>query len=444
MKDIMRGFKSKWLFSIVAAMLVLLSSGIAQAGQTITLGLYPNVPRPDQFVQSIQTRWQQAHPDVILTIAPSWDGGYDNDPTPAMDVFVFDATFLQQFKQAGFLSPLQPEEVANLADFLPYAINGVQQGGLYYAIPLLGCTNVMFYWKDDSRVAATNNLTSLQQALNSCTYTSDVPPDRRGLMIDGSAGSNNYRYVELYFSQYGKFPASSAPLDEKTLNNGRNILTLGSFLNANTKSSNPYIYSTWFSRSHGRTMVGYTESMSAMSPDMRSRVAFKPMLFSNTNNRPLFYSDVIGINSQTKVRSLAVELANMLASTDNVVASIGASGGQSPQYLMPTRPSVFQKLGGDPLYASIYTMATTSNPVLFALGSDARSWLKSVQTPANHALWANYRCGCDVDAGFVADYARAQRICPSLCESHGGWNGQWTNQIPGHDSVCGCNVCPTP
>lgn len=433
------------LYAVSVALALLLVASLAQA-QSISLALYPWVPRYDQFVNAIQTRWQQAHPDVPLTIVPiaDWDGGYGTDPTSDMDVFVFDATFLNQFKAAGYLSPLSPAEVANANDFLSYAIDGMQDGGNYYAIPLLGCTDVLFYWDNDPTVDAANSLSALWQALNSCTYTSDVPPDRRGLMVKGKAGDNNYRYVELYYSQYGRLPASAAPIDSQAVANGRIMLALGSYLNANYESDDSYIYSDWFSRSYGRTMVGYTESMSAMTPAMRANVKFKPMLFSDQSNRPLFFADVIGINSKTQVRPLAVELANLLASTDNVVASVEAANGQPPQYLMPTRPSVFQQMSSDPLYVAIGNMAQTSNPVLYALDGNARAWLAAIKAPVNQDMWASYRCGCDQDAGVVADYAQAQQVCPGICLAHGGWNGQWTNAIPGHQSVCGCNVCPTP
>jgi thiamine pyridinylase len=422
---------------------ILLAGNLAQAGQ-ITLALYPYVPRIEQFKQSIQSRWNQAHPDVDLVFAEDWDGGYSNNPTDAMDVFVFDATFLKQFKSSGYLSPLSAGDISNLGDFVPYAINGMKIGDSYYAIPLLGCTNVMFYLGSDKPVAAATSLSALKTNLNSCTYTSEIPPDRRGLMIKGDSGDNNYRYVEMYYSQYGKFPDNSINLDQAVVSNAKTMLGLGGYLNATTSSSDSYIYANWFSLNYGRTMVGYTESMSAMPAALRSQIAFKPMLFSDKNNSPLFYSDVIGVNSKTKNRTLALALANMLASTDNVVASIGPSGNQSAQYLMPVRTSVFGKLeAADPIYFSIHKMLMQSNPVLFALNENARTWLAQIKTPANTAFWSGYQCGCDMASNpAAADYAQAKQVCPTTCKDHGGWNGQWTNVIPGHPSGCGCNTCP--
>lgn len=421
-----------------------LFSGIALAGSSISLALYPWVPRYDQFVQSIQTRWQQAHPDVQLKIVPQdqWDGGYSNDPTPEMDVFVFDATFLNQFRRNGYLSPLNAAEINNLGDFVPYAIQGVRQGEHYSAIPLLGCTNVLFYSKYDPPMQSVNTLNDLRGALNRCTYTSDVPPDIRGLMVKGSGSTNSYRYVELYFSQYGKFPDPNAIHDPVVIQNGREMLSIGSYLNANENSDDPYIYANWMSQGHGRAMVGYTEAMSSMSPALRSHIDFKLMPFSNTDNAPLFYSDVIGIHSKTTQRALAVELANMLASTDNVSQSIRAENGQPAQYLMPTRWSIFSQMSSDPLYWKMGKMVFDAKPTLYVLGDNAREWLETIKKPVNQALWNNYPCGCDIDAGPVPNYAQAQQVCPALCAAQGGWNGQWTNAIPGHASVCGCNTCP--
>lgn len=44
----------------------------------------------------------------------------------------------------------------------------------------------------------------------------------------------------------------------------------------------------------------------------------------------------------------------------------------------------------------------------------------------------------DVDAGPIWSNNDAQLKCPSVCENHGGWNGQWTTTEPGIMSVCGC------
>ena len=75
---------------------------------------------------------------------------------------------------------------------------------------------------------------------------------------------------------------------------------------------------------------------------MRSRIGFKVMPLADAINTNLFYADLIGVNTSTAsrgTRDLAVKLANVMAASDTVVASIGPdSANPYPQYLMATRP----------------------------------------------------------------------------------------------------------
>ncbi|MBF0131406.1 MAG: thiamine pyridinylase [Magnetococcales bacterium] len=445
---------TRWfLLALLGLSLFFSGVGGAQAGNGLTLALYPYVPRLDQFTTTIQAAWSAAYPDIPLTIIADdkvWDGGYSMDPPDDVDVFVFDATFLAYFQSKNNLSSLSASEVNNADDFLPFAIDGVKQSdNTYAAIPLLGCTNVLFYWNTDTGIAQASTLNDLDQVLHECTYTSDIPPDIRGLMVKGSASSNSYRYSELYYAQYGTLPSlSGTALDPTVVANGNTLLSMGSYLNSNYKSSDSYIMSTWFSKKYGEAMVGYTESLSAMTQSMRDSVAMKLLPMGNKGYRPTFYADVIGINSTTQgrgTRNAAVALANLLASTDVVVDSIKATSSAPAQYLMPTRSSAFTALkNNDTLYQAIDQMVTSSNPVLFALDKNVRTWMDTMETTVNHAFWSGYPCGCDVDATGIFNYAQAQSTCPSLCTSQGGWSGQWTNTIPGHSSVCGCNTCPLP
>jgi thiamine pyridinylase len=187
-----------------------------------------------------------------------------------------------------------------------------------------------------------------------------------------------------------------------------------------------------------------------MSEETRQNIAFKVMPLSDNANPPLFYSDVIGVNTTTVgrgTRDLAVQLANVMAATDTVVASIGSGGGSSyPQYLMAARASVFTTLGQSfPIHNDMYALVRDSDPVLFKLNSTARPWVEQVGPVIRSQSRQNYACGCDMNAtSYIADDVAAQSICPASCSANGGWNGQWTNQPPatgGASSVCGCNAC---
>ncbi|MCY1511623.1 Mannan-binding protein [compost metagenome] len=44
----------------------------------------------------------------------------------------------------------------------------------------------------------------------------------------------------------------------------------------------------------------------------------------------------------------------------------------------------------------------------------------------------------DVQAGPIFDNTQAAEVCPKVCNSKGGWNGNWKTTEPGTMSVCGC------
>ncbi|PTW61760.1 carbohydrate ABC transporter substrate-binding protein (CUT1 family) [Breoghania corrubedonensis] len=447
---------------VSAAAAVLLSLVVALpalAQQSLTVGLYPWVPRLAQFEQAITAAWAQVEPNVQLVFltADQWDGGYDMNPPANADVFVFDAMFFQDFLGGNYLEAMTPAEIQNANDLIPYARDGVQSNGNYYAIPLLGCSNVLFYQKGDQQLAAATTFNEVSNALNQCTYTSQIPPDRRGLMTDMSGGTTNAAlYLDIAHAMTGTYPLPLPPtpqdLNTNAIAEQKTMLATASYFNATVANDNSYQQSIWFSEGFGRAVVGYTESMSQMSDATRANIAFKVMPFGDGTEQPLFYADVISVNtttSQRNTRTLAVKLANLMASTDVVVDSIGATATEPvPQYLMATRASVFQQLSQQfPLYQDMWNMVNNANPLMFALAGDARSWLDAMKNVIKTDVRSNYQCGCDFKASqTIANNNAAPAICSSTCQPHGGWNGQWTNAYPAAQdgSVCGCNACPLP
>ena len=96
-----------------------------------------------------------------------------------------------------------------------------------------------------------------------------------------------------------------------------------------------------------------------------------------------------------------------------------------PQYLMPTRPTIFQTLGRSfPLYMAMYRLVTASNPVMFKLSSQSRSWLEGMKSTIQAASRGNYPCACDYPSQtYTPSGSQAPAICQQTCAAHGGWNG---------------------
>jgi len=426
------------------------------AGSSLTVGLYPWVPRLEQFQQAISDAWKEVEPDVTLVFLSSddWDGGYHMNPPANADLYVMDAMFLHYFDSIGSVEKLASTEVDNQSDFFAYAIDGVKtDNGQFLAVPMLGCANVLFYHQDDVAMAQAQTQSALKQALGTCTYTSMIPPDTRGLMIDMQGASTvSCRYIESEAGIQNTWPISlPETVDPTTMGFLKNMMNMASFYNATEAGDNTYNRGTWYSEGYGRIFVGYTETFSAMSAETRAATKIKPFPASDNADAPtMFYSDLIAVNPTSVARGnrdLAVKLANVIASSQTIIDSIGPGDGSAyPQYLMPVRPSVFDTLSQTfPKYQEMKEMVEGSNATLFALDKNSRDWFDAMQDTIQQESRADYPCGCDVQStSFIADNSQAPSICTTTCVDYGGWNGQWTNQYPAAEegSVCGCNVCP--
>lgn len=425
----------------------------AAAVQPLTVGLYPWVPRPGQLQQAISAAWSSVHPDVALSFKSLWDGGYSGDPS-GMDVFVFDAIFLDYFRDQNYLTGLTAAKVSELDDYIAYAINGAKSGELYYGLPMFGCANILFYRQGDQPVAQASTLSALTDALGKCTYTSQVPPDQRGLLVDLAGGTtNSCMYVDLVESIHGQWPVV-LPTDPSELNptaigNARALLASASMYNATQDPPNgAYGRAAWFSQGNGRALMAFTEAMSAMSAQTRAALQFKPFpLGDDPSAKPLFYSDMVGVSPSSRYPQLAIELANLMASTKVMVAGMQGSASEPPQFLMPVRTSIFTELAQqDALYTRMQTMVASADPILFNLGVNARVFISGLKDAIKQQTRASYACGCDEDGGRLSDQSQANTVCPTVCRPYGGWNGQWTDYPPGGtdtwQSGCGCNTCP--
>ena len=449
-----------WML-ILSLIVSLFGLGGASSATELTVALYPYVPRPEQFKTAITAAWAQVEPDIPLTFIPSadWDGGYSKKPPSEADVYVFDAMFFDYFRSQNWLEPIN--EIDHLDDFVEYAIEGVKVDDEYYAIPQLGCANILFYQKQDTAIANATNLGELNRTLGSCSYTSEIPPDRRGLMLDMAGGTTNAAlYLDTAHSLTGEYPFplpfNESQLNAQAIDNMQELLAMASYENATDpdNSIKSYDRADWFSNGWGRALIGYTEGMSNMSEETRQNIGFKVMPLSNQDESypGVFYADVIGINPTTNqrgTRDLAVELANTMAASATMVASIGADENHSyPQYLMATRPSIFQTLEESfPLYQKMFSLITDNDPIMFKLNEESRDWLKAMKGTIRSEARENYTCGCDYTAtANIPNNSAAPLICGATCNDHGGWNGQWTNAYPAaqQTSVCGCKTCPLP
>ena len=361
------------------------SSPSRTTATTLNIALYPFVPRLDQFKQATSDAWAKVQPDVTLNYV-DWDC-YSQDPPKDLDVFVFDGIFLDYFASKGHLASLKPGDIEGLSDFLGYAVNDSKVNDVYYGIPQLGCGNLLFYRQGDKALARANSLGDVYSAIGKCSDPSIPPPKGENLLVDLSGGTtDSCLYLEtvqdinnMYTPNPPLPPADK--LDKQAVTNLQRLVSSGCKEQVSYSSANAYQRAAWFGAGLGRAAVGFTESISAMG-NGRKTVAFKLMPLANKNDVHLFYIDLVGINASItdpERKSLALKLANLAASSNVLVASIGPTPKDDyPQYLMPVRQSIFLALGrDDPIYQRMYDIVSTSHPHMFRIGPNSRQWLNT-------------------------------------------------------------------
>lgn len=418
------------------------------AAVSLKVALYPWVPRVGQFKAAITDAWHQVEPDVQIVWADDWDGGYDKNPQDSYDLFVFDATYLTYFKSQGWLMGLEPAQVDNFGDFLPFTRDGVLKEGKVWAIPQLGCTEYLIYRESDQPLTDAVTMTQVVTALTRCTYHADTPPPAVGLMIDLSGGTTNaISYVKSLAVINNAFPVplppSTGDANMTAMRNLRTILATASLRNAWFSGGDDYQRGLWYGQNHGRAYVGFSESLTRIPSDQLPALALKVMPWADNLaglQRPLFYCDAIAVNPKTAQRGTtdyAIRLANLMASTPVIVNCFKADGPNGPQYLTPVRTTAMTQLASMySMYASIKTaVEAAGQPILLDLGPNSKTWLASMKDPIKHMVIDELQCYCDRYAGPPMDNARAQTVCPGVCGSD-NWNGQWDNK--GDHSVCGC------
>lgn len=368
----------------------------------LKLALYPYVPRPDQIQAAVESAWTHQHPDVPLEFV-DWDC-YSDDPPKDLDVFVFDAVFLDYFQSQGYLSPIAEREIENPADFFDYAFEGSRIGGEHYGIPQYGCTNVLFYRRGDRELEQASTLSEIAKVLRECTYTGLKPPPGVGLMVDLSGGTGDAcLYLDAVEDIFGKYtpdpplPPDADKIDSWAIDNLRTLLRMASEEQASYSGKNAFQRGVWFGEGLGRAMIGFTESMSAMGTEGRSQVQLKLMPFADREDVSLFYADLAAVNASIQDphrRQLAVALANLVASTPVLVEGMGpAPGYDYPQYLLPVRKSVLNDLAGRfPLYRAMGELVEGSQPELFRIGAGSRGWIDGMKGEVRGEVFAAPAC----------------------------------------------------
>lgn len=357
---------------------------------SLNVALYPYVPDPVRFQKAVTEKWAQVQPNVTLNFI-DWDC-YDDDPSDDLDVFVFDAIFLSHFIEQNYLLPIPSNKIQDSEDIFEFALDGCTANNNIYAIPQIICTNLLYNRIGDTEVADAVNVTELYDVVGDRQSSGPIPNENEGLLIDMGGGTTKACFYLDTLVDITQATSDLIPLPDlnninmNAINNMKLLVKMGGEEQVEywPDDNDSYVRAKWLEEGIGRTYIGYTEAMSSMN-DFSEEVDFKLFSLSNTTNIPLFYGDVIGINSNItdpEKQELAIQLANVIAATDTMVQAISVDNDNPyPQYLLPARTSVYNSLAVEyPKYNKLLDLVSDENATLFVVGSEIRTWLEDAKT----------------------------------------------------------------
>ena len=335
----------------------------------------------------IRMKWLATHPDVELEFV-QWES-YKVDPPADVDVFEYDAIFLEHLVRQGLAAKLAPDEIKERNDYLQYALEAAKVADNFYGIPRIACTPVIFYRKGDTALEQANSIEDLFGILKDRTNTEEEPKANEGLLIDLSSSTTCACYYLDAVADASRVYTPDPPLPKESALNPTAVKNLQLLTRMAGKKQalgeDPDKRCEWFSDAKGRAFVAWTERLSAIPVAKHEGLAFRPFPLAENNAINLLYVDVLSLNPNLtgSRRILALEFANFVASTDVVAATFLVKNQKtgSPQYLLPVRKSIWddaQFRMAAPLYDQLSAIST-SDPKPFRIGADSRAWFASTR-----------------------------------------------------------------
>lgn len=360
----------------------------------IRISLFPYVPSPKATEEIVRNLWKQKHPEIELEFdnpKNRWDC-YSQDPPAELDVFEFDAIFLEYFVRNNFIYPINRDNIDNIDDFTEFSLAGSMVNGILYGIPRLACTPVIFYRKGDIALEKAPGLQDIFKVIGPRKDQDIRPPHDKGLLIDLSGASTcACLYLDAVadlnenFSVLPDLPPKE-DLDKRAIGNLKLLTRMAGRRQALfVEKEGEFKRAQWFGLGYGRALVSYSERLSAIPVERHQEIAIRSLPLSSKNAVNYFFVDIIAINPllHGDRRKLAIELANLVASKDVVLACllVRKEETNSPQYLLPVRNSVLLDsllLEKAPLYKYLSALIS-DNPRPFRIGERSRAWLQATK-----------------------------------------------------------------
>ena len=352
-----RGTKRYWM--ILPVLLAALLLCAAKRETELTVALFPYVPDEARFQQKIEAAWNELHPEVELNFV-SWDC-YLEDPAEDLDVFVYDAIYLHDFLEKGYLLPIPEESIRDIDDFFPSALSACRSDGITYALPQLLCTNLLYAWEGDTELRDVKNVYELYELIGEADSGA-------GLLVPlPDAVTLPLWYLEVKtdldqsYSETFVYP-DGEDLDPKAMEILNMIQEMADDASAAASDgARQTPRSARFADGCGRAFIGYSEDMYNMG-GKEEKMVFHRLSLSEGDDIPMMYADIASVNAKISddKREYALELLNVLTGRETLKAIFSPSDkDQSPQYLLGARASIFDELAEDyPIYGRLKTLVS--------------------------------------------------------------------------------------
>lgn len=353
----------------------------------LRVALFPYVPDLARMREVISRHWVQRHPNVRLKFV-DWDG-YVDDPPADLDVFEYDAIFLEHMARNNFASPLQIDDVNASGDIMDFALRGSMVDGHVYGIPHLACTPVLFYRDGDRAIAEAKSISDLHRIIGKRAEERTRPSKGEGVLIDLSGGTTcACFYIDALADLTGNYWPSLSLGGPAELNDDAidNVQRLGQMAGRSQALFQNYDgqRARWFGEGYGRGFIGWTERLYFIPKKAHSEIRVRTLPLADTNAVNLLFVDVFSVSPTItgRRRELALEFANLAASSAVVLeVLLPAEEEASSAYLLPVRKSVLenkQLLTIAPLYQQLREIYG-DKPRAFRIGVESRRWLDEVK-----------------------------------------------------------------
>lgn len=353
---------------------------------TLTVALFPYVPDIKYFEHVIQTAWDKdtSHSNIKLEFVEDWDCYSDKEIPDNYDVVVFDAIYLTEYVKGGEILSLDEKDIKNYEDIPLFIRDGLKVEESIYSAPEMICANLFFYRPEDIEVAEAGNVDNLYEVMGSYEYSKPEPEKGKGMIVDMSSGTGNIcLYLDAIidnkavYSDFSVMPDLES-IDEAAMQSLNELVLMAGQTGAYYETEGNYDRAKWFGNGSGRAYIGYSESMAEMG-DYVSSVKVSTLSLANRDDIPLFYTDVVSLNSSLKddpqKKKYALDLLNLMVSSEVMTETINRDN--NCQYILPARKSCYTALKTKfPIYEQLETIVLKENNHVFRMGENTHDYIE--------------------------------------------------------------------